>query len=83
MSSPVRQLLAGRRSALMARLESLEALVERDGFAATWNLEAGLIRDELAFLSELMRTLIAESEIRVAARSLRATIAGLPRGGDV
>jgi hypothetical protein len=79
MSSPVWELVDARRAELMERLESLEALVERDGVATTWDHEVGLIRDEFEFLVELMETLLGEALERETAREIENALARLER----
>jgi hypothetical protein len=63
----------------MARLEELEALAERDGVAMTWNLEVGLIRDELEFLITLMEAVLGEALERQTARAVEKALAVFER----
>jgi hypothetical protein len=64
--SPVRALLDERRELLLERLEGLERAERCDGAVSNVGRDVALIRDELAFLLELMLLLVDERAERLS-----------------
>jgi hypothetical protein len=66
--SPVRALIDERIATLRERLEGLERAEEHDGIVMTGARDVAVIREELAFLVELMRRLGDERDEYLAFR---------------